>query len=249
MSVEARRLEELTLNSSAPPGQLLYDGWLLRLAPGKAKRARSVNAVYPSRLPLAEKIAYCERRYAEARLPALFRMTPFSEPAGLDEALERRAYGRFDTTLVQEAAIPSPPAGADPGVAALALPDWIEAIGELRGASREHRAAHLARLAGMPLAMRALVIEEGGRVLATGLVMAEGAHAGLFDIVTAAEARRRGFGRRMVAGLFGAARELGAAAAYLQVSAENHPALALYARFGFAERYRYWYRGREGEQG
>ena len=52
-----------------------------------------------------------------------------------------------------------------------------------------------------------------------------------------------------MAGLFGAARELGAAAAYLQVSAENHPALALYARFGFAERYRYWYRGREGEQG
>ena len=28
---DLRRLEELGLNSSAPPGQLLYDGWLLRL--------------------------------------------------------------------------------------------------------------------------------------------------------------------------------------------------------------------------
>lgn len=46
-SLDLRRIEELGLNSSAPPGQLLYDGWLLRLLPGQAKRARSVNAVYP----------------------------------------------------------------------------------------------------------------------------------------------------------------------------------------------------------
>ena len=30
-----RRIEELSLNSSAPPGQLVYDGWLLRLLKGK----------------------------------------------------------------------------------------------------------------------------------------------------------------------------------------------------------------------
>ena len=50
MIPDARRLEELGLNSSVPPGQLLYDGWLIRLLRGKAKRARSVNAVYPSRV-------------------------------------------------------------------------------------------------------------------------------------------------------------------------------------------------------
>jgi len=32
---DLRRLEELGLNSSAAPGQLLYDGWLLRLLPGQ----------------------------------------------------------------------------------------------------------------------------------------------------------------------------------------------------------------------
>ena len=42
MIPDARRLEELSLNSSAPPGQLLYDGWLLRLLPGKPKRTRSL---------------------------------------------------------------------------------------------------------------------------------------------------------------------------------------------------------------
>ena len=81
MTPDARRIEELSLNSSAPPGQLFYDGWVLRLLRGKAKRARSVNAVYPSRLPLAGKIEYCERLYRANALPAIFRITPFSEPA------------------------------------------------------------------------------------------------------------------------------------------------------------------------
>ena len=40
---ELRWIEEFGLTSSIPPGQLVYDGWLLRLLPGQAKRARSVN--------------------------------------------------------------------------------------------------------------------------------------------------------------------------------------------------------------
>ncbi|HQY47581.1 MAG TPA: hypothetical protein PLE38_11550, partial [Usitatibacteraceae bacterium] len=75
MTTGPRRLEELTLNSSAPPGQLLYDGWLLRFSPGKAKRARSVNPVYASTLPLGEKVDYCERLYGGRGLPAIFRLS------------------------------------------------------------------------------------------------------------------------------------------------------------------------------
>ena len=109
---DERRLEELGLNSSAPPGQLLYDGWLLRLLPGKAKRARSVNAVYASTIALDAKIAYCERLYAAARIPMLFRITPFSQPAGLEDELERRGYARLETTAVESAALESaPPSG------------------------------------------------------------------------------------------------------------------------------------------
>src|SRR5262249_13671156 len=87
MIPDTRRIEELSLNSSAPPGQLLYDGWVVRLLRGKAKRARSVNAVYESTVPLAEKIPYCERLYEAAALPAIFRITPFSMPSDLDRVL------------------------------------------------------------------------------------------------------------------------------------------------------------------
>jgi ribosomal protein S18 acetylase RimI-like enzyme len=248
MSPDARRLEELSLNSSAPPGQLLYDGWLLRMLAGKAKRARSVNAVYPSTLTLDSKITYCERLYAKAGLPALFRITPFSQPAKLDAELERRGYGRFDSTAVESATI-DPRRFREGSAQVMDLARWTEAVGELRGSPRQHRTAHLARLQGMPISVCAVAIETAGRVVATGLTMVEDDSAGIFDIVTHDDERRRGHARSVMASLFRVAWELGARYAYLQVNGDNEPARRLYRQFGFEERYLYWYRGRKGEQG
>jgi GNAT superfamily N-acetyltransferase len=138
-----------------------------------------------------------------------------------------------------------PADGAEP----MELSDWIDAVGGMRGSPAEHRATHLARLRGMPLALRAVGVREGGRVVATGLTIVEDDCAGLFDIVTDESARRRGHARTIVATLLGTAWELGARHAYLQVNLENEPARRLYRQFGFEERYQYWYRGRPGEQG
>ncbi len=240
-----RRLEELSLNSSAPPGQLLYDGWIVRLASGKAKRARSINAFYPSALPLDEKIAHCQSLYRGAGLPLLFRMTPFCQPPALDHELEARGFRRFEATSVQRAAL-------DPACASQALPEseplpgWIEAVARLRGSPAAQAVAHRARLEGLPLAMRALALREAGEVVAAGLVVAEGDCAGLFDIVTHPAARRRGHARRLVGALLRSAWELGARHAYLQVEAGNAAAVELYRGYGFRERYQYWYRGQEG---
>ena len=244
-----RRLEELGLNSSAPPGQLVYDGWLLRMLRGKAKRARSVNAVYSSKREIATKIAYCERLYRSAGLPAIFRITPFSEPASLDADLERRGYGRFDPTAVECAPI-DPARLGDASAEAMELAAWVDAVGEMRGSSGEHRAAHLARLQGMPLALRPVAVRDSaGGVVATGLTIVEDDCAGLFDIITEEGARRRGHARSVVAALLRTAWAMGARHAYLQVNVENEPARRLYRQFGFEERYQYWYRGRPGEQG
>lgn len=246
MIPDARRLEELGLNSSVPPGQLLYDGWLIRLLRGKAKRARSVNAVYPSTTPLAEKIPYCERLYGAAALPAIFRITPFSQPGTLDEELGRRGYVRFETTAVEAASLERAPLArgtAEP----MELHSWVEAVGKLRGSPVAHRSAHLARLEGMPLPMRAVAIRSQGEVLATGLAILEGDSVGLFDIITRDDARRRGHARDVVASLLGLAWDEGARCAYLQVKEDNEPARRLYRDFGFEEKYRYWYRGRPGE--
>ena len=246
MMNDLRRLEELALNSSAPPGQLLYDGWLLRLLPGHAKRARSVNAVYPSTRPLEEKIAYSERVYRDCGLPAIFRITPFSEPTTLDAQLATLGYERFDTTAV-ESAVLDPTQFQNAGAEEVELPQWVNAVGELRDTPPDERAAHLARLSGLPLIMRALAVKERGQVIAAGLTVIEDGCAGLFDIVTHAGVRRKGHARLVVASLLQAAWNLGARNAYLQVKSDNKPARDLYQQFGFKERYLYWYRGRPGE--
>jgi GNAT superfamily N-acetyltransferase len=246
MTTGPRRLEELTLNSSAPPGQLLYDGWLLRFSPGKAKRARSVNPVYPSTLPLDEKVGHCERLYAERGLPAIFRLSEPVMPAGLEDCLADRGYGRFETTQVREAAI-DPAALAGPEVGHPRLEEWFDLVGSLRGSPIAQRSAHLARLAALPLPLRPAAILEDGAAVATGLAILEGEHVGLFDVVTREDCRRRGLARTIVAALLRWGREGGAARSYLQVEEGNAPAIALYDRFGFALAYRYWYRGRPQE--
>ena len=247
MGPDNRRLEELGLNSSTPPGQLLYDGWLLRMLPGKAKRARSINAVYPSTLPLDHKIAHCERLYGPSGVHMIFRITPFSQPAGLDDELERRGFGRFDETSVQYAPI-DPMHFQLATATVLDLPAWLDAVAELRGSPPNDKKAHRARLEGSPLSLRAVAAEEQGRIVATGLTIVEGDCVGLFDIVTREDARRRGYARGVVASLLRTAWDLGARHAYLQVQSGNDGARRLYTQFGFQERYTYWYRGRPGEQ-
>ena len=246
MRPDARRIEELSLNSSAPPGQLVYDGWILRLLRGKAKRARSVNAVYASTLPLDEKIAYCERLYAGVGVPTLFRITPFSNPADLESVLEKRGYGRFDETAVEAASI-DPALLAGGTAQPMELRRWVDAVSDLRGAPEAHRAAHFARIDGMPLAKLPVAVREEGDIVATGLAIVEGDCVGLFDIITHGNAQRRGHARTVVSSLLRRAWELGARHAYLQVQVENVAARRLYAQFGFAQRYVYWYRGRPGE--
>ena len=82
----------------------------------------------------------------------------------------------------------------------------------------------------------------GGRVAGTGLCAVEGAWAGVFCLATAAEARRRGIGRAVLAGLAAWAAGRGASRLYLQVEAGNAAARALFAGAGFTRSHGYHYR-------
>src|SRR6185436_8378743 len=99
------RIEDAGINASAPREQLWIDGWLVRFSPGKAKRARCVQAVAAGRLPLDERIARCLAVFAAAGLPPFFRITPFSRPEGLDDALAARGMASIDDTRVMVASL------------------------------------------------------------------------------------------------------------------------------------------------
>ena len=250
LHADAARIEEAGLNALQTQQQLFYDGWVLRLSPGKAKRGRSVNAHFGSSLPLTRKIAYCEQLYAAHRLPTLFRMTPFAKPADLDATLERRGYVRFDDTLVQTLDLTtsgSAPPRVDVDIASTPVTEFVDAVAKLRGSTPEQQAAHLERLALSPLALHPLVARIDGVSVACGQIACDDDIAAVYDMVTAAEWQGRGLASALVDALLGHARSRGARLAFLQVNDDNGPALAVYRKFGFATAYRYHYRGRDGE--
>ena len=247
----ARRLEELALNASGAFQSLVYDGWLLGYRRGPTKRLRCVNPFYPSSLPLPEKIDHCTRFYAAAGLPAIFRLLPFSQPTGLDNRLERLGWTAFEPTLVQRTSLASLRMPATPvnEVTIVPVPDWQEPVARLLDISSELIAQYIDRARAYPLPHAGALLRCDGEVVACGLVKMEGDHAGLFAVHTAESYRSRGFGQAIVAALLAEAARRGARAAYLQVTASNASALALYRHFGFATVYDYWYRARAGEQG
>lgn len=112
------RIEDAGLNASAPTQQRWLDGWLLRLSPGKARRARCINALAPGRLPLADKLAQAGLAFADAGLPLLVRITRFTQPAGLDAQLADLGYTVLDPTrvMVKPALDSGPPARLPPGL-------------------------------------------------------------------------------------------------------------------------------------
>ena len=249
-TIDARRIEEAGLNALQTQRQLFYDGWVLKLSAGKAKRARSVNAFFGSTLPLPRKIEHCEKIYAQHGLAPLFRMTPFNCPADLEDALAARGYVAFETTLVQAMKMdeaPAIPAAADDvEIAALGAAAFVEAAGELRGSTVGQREAHRERLENSPLDKRCVAVSASGRVVCTAQVAVEGGLVGVYDVVTAEDARGKGYATLACASLLSWAWQHGANVAYLQVTADNAPAISIYRKFGFATIYSYHYRGPPG---
>ncbi len=85
-------------------------------------------------------------------------------------------------------------------------------------------------------------VEEDGEPLAFALGVVDGDHVGLFDVLVAPAARRRGLARRLTQSIGAWGRAHGARFAYLQVVATNIAALPLYADLGFETVYSYAYR-------
>ena len=249
-TVSSQRIEEAGLNALQTQHQLFYDGWLLRVSPGSAKRARSVSPHFGSTLPLPDKIAHCEDVYARCGLPVLFRLTPFAQPEGLAQALRARGYVEFGTTLVQVLALAHPPSeiAVQRGVVTRAVDvvEFVNAVAELRGSTEVQRDALLERLAASPLESHYVIVEQKRQVVCTAQSAADVGIAGIFDVITAQHARGRGYASHAVARLLAWAWGHAMDAMYLQVTADNAPAIATYRKFGFSTLYTYSYFGRPG---
>lgn len=248
------RVEDAGLNASAPPQQRWLDGWLVRYLPGKARRARCINAVAPGRLPVAQKLALAAPVYQAAGLPMIFRLTAFTQPAGLDDELANLGYGIVDHTRVM--VLPTLPTARS---AASLPPDvhwttldglaFAQAVGALRGSPAEHITSHALRLSHSPVPYQGFALrrQSDGAVLACGQLAQEGEMVGLYDVFTHESVRGQGLSTLLCERMLVISTKQGAKLAYLQVDAENQPALTVYRRLGFADAYRYHYRERQAQ--
>jgi len=238
-------IEQRALNAWPALTTILMDGWVLRLSRGYTKRANSLNALNPT-AALDQVLPQAEQVFRRAGLRAVVRLSPLM-PADADAMLARRGYAAADPTTVMTAAIGDAMPDADVTIAAGLTPDWATGFAAANDVPARHRDTHDRMLAGLALPTAFATLRRDGQAIAYGLAVAERGMVGLFDIVTLAQARRQGAGRRLVRALMAWGRDQGAVQAYLQVVDANGPARALYAGLGFRPAYGYHYRlGPEG---
>lgn len=240
------RIEEAALNAWPAPRQMVYDGWLLRFTGGPSKRVNSVNVFYPSSLPLAEKIAFCEAVYALAAQPPLFRVpVPFSTP-DLVQSLLKAGYHAFDEThvLTRELGDTEPvPEGLR--VETFSIDEWIPYKGLISDAEPHPLALQQQILHCIVPEKRLIVLFAGDRPVACGMGALEGDFLGYFSIYTQHDARRKGYARVVMSALTAWGLQQGATLGYLQVEGFNQPAKALYRQLGFELCYPYEYYKKE----
>lgn len=239
-------LEERAFNGWPALHTVHLGGWLCRFADGYGRRANSVNAVAPT-APFETVLRAADELYAKQSLPLTFRLSPLAG-SGPDATLAARGFDLVDETLVMIRAIADGATARDPAIALVqAYDDQLNAqFAVAKGLAPQTRRIHERIRASIVLPRTLAVLRDGERAIGFGLGVAERGMIGLFDILVAPTHRRRGAGRKIVDALLAWGRELQATGAYLQVNAQNHPAITLYEQCGFAPAYRYHYRVRNG---
>ena len=223
------------------------DGWVARFSGGITQRA---NSVLPLGTPsdTEKAIEEVERLYADRKLPSVFQLGPDS--AGLDQVLAGRGYEFGSPAVIQTAVVDEvlDVLGThDVEITEAAEPDWLDLWWAVDGRGDADALAVAAKiLAGGP-ALYGTIRDRHGAA-AVGRLALVGEWGGVYCLAVRADARRRGLGGAVLAGLLAAGRERGVTRSWLQVRTENATARRLYQRAGFTEAARYHYRSHRGQE-
>ena len=239
-----RALEERAFNAWPAHQTVFHRGWVFRLSGGYTKRANSVNALVPG-TPFDGVREAAAALYARHGLPAVFRISPLA-PAEADQELADAGYQHFDPSLVLHrplapGSVPRP--DRTTVVSNSPSPAWLEGFAAANGVAPHHRNLHRSILDAIahPVGY-ALQHDAQGHAVGFGLAVLERGAVGLYDLAVAPEHRGGGRGRALVQALLHWGMQAEATSAYLQVRAQNTPALRLYESMGFKTAYGYHYR-------
>lgn len=245
MKNKVRFLEEIASNGHVALNVIQYDGWLLRFSNGYTGRANSVSVLYPSKLPLEEKVAYCENCYAKQGLPANFKLTEYDKE--LSDFLEKRGYKSCNATYLmvldnlEKTAVTANIKGCKCKFSKK-YNNWIDDYFVLEKiTSKADQKTFRQMLDKVMVDTVYCSISYEGKTVACGSAAIEHGYALIQNIIVDETFRGKGFGEKLCRTLLKRVQELGAKHAYLQVVQTNTPAKNLYTKLGFKKEYSYWY--------
>lgn len=240
-----RRLEAVGFRAW-PAASIQYDGsWQIRLTAGHpSKRLNSVNPLDPSDHGDVEaRVERAAQRFRAYGRPLVFRQSPLAPPQ-LDSYFDAHGWRRVEETRVMMADINQ--LNLDDVLDHLPIREigrYVDASIRVHGRDPALKPGLTEVLSSIRPTSGFFVIEESDAgPVATALCVHDNDMAGIFELATRADCRRRGHGRQVVITALRWARMRGAKKAWLQVEADNGPAVGLYESFGFDEVYRYDYR-------
>ncbi|MCC7268045.1 MAG: GNAT family N-acetyltransferase [Caulobacteraceae bacterium] len=237
-------LEKIAARAWPAVEEARLGGWLLRAASGHTGRANSCWALEPPDRPVDEAISAVESWYAARGLTPLFRTTDgATAPVDLAERLASRGYVPEIETMTMTGPLTMRP---DAQVCLSQASDarFREVLFGVQHRGDGDAQERLEVLSRIPAPVAFARLDVDGGPASVGVCAVAGDWAGLSAMRTLDRARRQGLARRVVGALHAFAAEAGASRAYLQVEAENLPAIALYRSLGFtpAFNYRHWRR-------
>ena len=222
--------------------------WLLRAGGGFTGRANSALTLGDPGMPLGSALEVVEKWYVDHGLPPRIQLVDREAPDGLAELLDGQGWEVSPLVHVMTAEL-GHVLRAAPSTSSTDLelrlddgPDdaWLRCYrqdgGSLPPAAREILTNH-------PAAIFAS-LRDGDRAIAIARATVDDRWAGVFGVEVAPEHRRRGLGGLVSAAALRRAGERGARRTYLQVSADNTPAVELYERLGYLIHHHYVYRQR-----
>lgn len=240
-----RRLEAVAFRAW-PAASVLYDGsWLIRLTAGHdSKRLNSLNPLDPSDTAnIAVRLEKAARRFADYGRPLTVRQTPLT-PLPLVSHMDEQGWSSLAETIVMRVDLTV----SDPGDGMDHLP--IRDVGRFVDARLSVSGEDVFLKAGLSEIINAIKPERGMFLFedaksgpeAVCLAVQDNDMAGILQMIVRKDLRRQGIGAAILGTSLRWARLRGAKTAWLQVEADNAPAIAMYRTFGFGDVYRYTYR-------
>jgi len=246
MSTRIREIEQASSATFPAVEVAQLGGWELRASGGFTNRA---NSVLPHGAPpfgepngdLAQAIDVVIDFYRSRELVPNFQV-PLPSYAALDSALEELGWESTLEVSVQICQLEQLIKESEHSVEISVDPDqeWLSVFDRPLG---QDGLAVLTGGGGFFAKIRQVDPVTGNQVVAAiGRCAVFEKWCGFTAINTVSQFQRRGLAKSIIQSLAGRARSMGAEQAFLQVSANNVPAITLYQKLGFTQHHTYKYR-------